>query len=86
MFACVAILGLHQACFVARLLSAQIRSTMLAVFFIIDKSLSGVHDPEQFFNTKDEDMEEEEEVRRAEQNHLIPWQAAQKDKKIEFHN
>ena len=31
-FACVAILGLHQACFVARLLSAQIRSTMLAVF------------------------------------------------------
>ena len=40
------------------------------------------------FNTEDEDMEEEEEeeVRGAEQNHLIPWQATQKDKKIEFHN
>ena len=33
-FACDAILGLHQACFVARLLSAQIRSTMLAVFYL----------------------------------------------------
>ena len=38
------------------------------------------------FNTEDEDMEEEEEVQEAEQNHLIPWQAAQEKKKIEFHN
>ena len=48
-FACVAILVLHQACFVARLLSAQIRSTTLAVFYLSSiKTLSGVHNPEQF--------------------------------------